>query len=138
MASVEDNILHSLTKNGFPEKPVSLPFQAIFKACKKEGENLSVILHNLEQRDIEHRMTSDRILFFSRETAETANTPPSTDDYKGFDFSNQLVKDAMEKISEMDPADLEKLKKQVSGLSAEEKNELLKQAKGLFKKPAPE
>ncbi len=132
MATVEENILHSLSKNGFPEKRVSLPFQAVFKACKQADTNLSAVLNKLEQQEILNSVEGDRILFFTKETAKTAEEPKQ---WEGVDFSNEMVKEAMEKISKLDPEELEKMKQQVAGMSDAEKNEMMKRAKEMFNKP---
>lgn len=131
MASVEDSILHNLKKNGFPSKKVSLPFQPLFKACKKEETTLSDVLNKLESQGIMHQMDGDRIIFSPDKFDEAVNT---SSDRGQFDYSNEMVQEAMKKMSEMDPDDLKRLKEQVAGMTPEQKNELLKQAQALFKK----
>ncbi len=131
MATVEDNILHSLKKNGFPDKRVSLPFQAIFKACKKENITLSDILTQLEKKDILNSVEGDKIIFF---TKETEKKPEEAKPWEGIDFNNEMVKEAMEKLGEMDPSELEKIKQQVNGMTDAEKNEMFKRAKEMFNK----
>ncbi len=128
MATVEESILNSIKKNGYPEKKVALPFQAIFKACKKNEVSLSTVLKKLEEQDILNEISDDKILFFSKEfkAKPTTNKPP--------EFSEKMVAEAMKKMEDMDPEELEKVKKQVMGMSPEEKNELIKQAKELFSK----
>ncbi len=128
MASVEENILSSIKKNGYPEKKVSLPFQAIFKACKDNDVPLSTVLKKLEEQNVLNEISDDKILFFSKdfEAKPTANKPP--------EFSEKMVSEAMKKMENMDPEELEKIKKQAMGMSPDEQNELLKQAKDLFSK----
>ncbi len=128
MASVEGNILSSIKKNGYPEKKVSLPFQAIFKACKNNDVSLSAVLKKLEEQNVMNEISDDKILFFSKDFKEkpTADKPP--------EFSEKMVSEAMKKMEGMDPEELEKIKKQVMGMSAEEQNDLIKQAKDLFSK----
>jgi hypothetical protein len=135
MATIEENILHSLEKNGFPQKKVSLPFQALFKACKKAETNLSDVLKRLETQDVMNKVEGDKILFYTKKSVASS---VESEESQHFDFSNKMVQDAMDKISSMAPEDLENLKKQVAELSPEEKSELLKQAKDLFKKPTNE
>ena len=61
--SVEKSILNSIEKNGFPEKMVNLPFQAIFNTCKKNGVKLSAVLKNLEKQEVFNEIGTDKILF---------------------------------------------------------------------------
>lgn len=131
MATIEESILYSLKKNGFPEKKVSLPFQSLFKACKKVELNLSDVLKSLEAQEILNKVEGDRIMFFHKTSAESVESEVR----KNFDFSDERVQAAMDAISSMPPQELEKLKKQVAELSPEEKNDLLKKAADLFKKP---
>lgn len=133
MKSVEDSILHSIKKNGYPEKRVSLPFQSVFKACKSEKVSLSDVLKHLESNKVFSRIDNDRIIFFSQESAaksEKINAEKSS----GFDFSNRMVSEAMKKLEGMDPEEVERLKKQVMDMSPEQREELLKKAQSFFSK----
>lgn len=129
MASVEESIIHSINKNGYPDKRVSLPFQPIFKACKANDTTLSDVLKELEEQGIKNSIEGDKIVFFS-----STFEPKSQGETKEFDFSNQMVQEAMKKIREMDPGELDKLKQQVEGLSEEEKKDLMEKAKDLYSK----
>ncbi len=126
MATIEDNIIYSIKKNGYPQKKVALPFQSIFKVCKSNDVLISDVLHKLEEQDIKSRIEGDKILFFSEEMAEEPKEKPP------FDMSNKMVADAMKKLQEMDPGELEKIKKQVEEMTPEERNALLKKAKDLY------
>ncbi|MBU2510266.1 hypothetical protein KJ966_02975 [bacterium] len=130
MATIEDNIIYSIKKNGYPQKAVTLPFQSIFKVCKSNGISISDVLHKLEAQDVKSRIEGDKILFFNKETPEIPKEKPL------FDFSDPKIADAMKKIQEMDPVELEKLKKQVEDMSPEERDALLKKAKDLFQEPS--
>lgn len=131
MATVEENILHSIRKNGYPEKRVSLPFQPVFKACKNDEKSLSDVLAGLEEQGIKSKVDGDRILFFDKEWSQPEQPNPEFD----FDPSSEMMQEAMKKMKEMDPNELEKLKQQVANMSPEERDEMMKQAKEFFKKP---
>lgn len=133
MTSVEDSILHSIKKNGYPDKRVSLPFQSVFKACKNEKVALSDVLKKLETDEVFSRIDNDKIIFFSRESA-AESTKDATENSSGFDFSNRMVSEAMKKLEGMDPKEMERLKKQVMDMSPEEREELLKKAQSFFSK----
>lgn len=129
MATVEENIIHSISKNGYPEKSVSLPFQPVFKAAKNSDTTISEVLKNLEQQGIKSKIEGDKILFFNESYKEKEQEPESK-----FDFSNDMLKQAMDKIKDMDPQEVEKIKKQVMDMSPEEQERLMKQAKDYFSK----
>lgn len=126
MAKVEESILRSISKHGFPEKKVSLPFQDIFKSCKKNNTSLSTVLKNLADQQVYNEKTGDRILFFSQEQA--ANKPQMNSN----GIPEELYEEAMNKIKSMNPKDVEEIRKNVMNMSPEEKENMLKQAKELF------
>ena len=136
MATVQENILHSLKKNGFPQKKVALPFQAVFQACKREEIKLADVLNKLKAENVFSRVMGDKIHFQAQEFGESAAT--SDEKEEEFDFSNKMFKDAMDKIQEMDPEELQRIEQQMDQMSPEERAELLKRAKDLFKKPSKE
>ncbi|MCP4749319.1 MAG: hypothetical protein GY866_00355 [Proteobacteria bacterium] len=127
MATIEENIHRSISKNGFPEKKVSLPFKAIFDACKRKGTTLSAVLKNLEKQEILNRMVGDKILFYSQafEKEKTEETP--------HDIPDELYAEAMKKMKEMDPAEIEEIKKKVMDMSPEDQKDLMNKAEELFK-----
>ena len=127
MASVEESILNSIQKNGYPQKKVALPFQPIFQACKKQDTSLSKVLKNLEEKDVLNEMRDDRIIFYHRNTFRTQS---KVDD--PYDVPEDLLKEASERLKSMDPAELEKMKKKVMEMSPEERDNLMKQAQDIF------
>jgi len=126
MATIEESIINSITKNGFPEKTVSLPFQAIFKTCKNQDISLSAVLKNLEGQEIFNEKSGDRILFYDKKPA------PKKSDFNPGDMPDDLYKDAMEKMQNMDPGKLEEMKKRIMSMSPKEQQEMLKKAKDMF------
>lgn len=127
MATIEESIINSITKNGFPEKKVSLPFQAIFKACKNSDVSLSAVLKNLEKQQIYNEKSGDKILFFDQQT------PKKTPDFDPGEIPEGLYKEAMDKVKNMDPTELEEMKKRIMSMSSTEQQDMLKKAKDLFK-----
>ena len=131
MASIEESILSSIKKNGYPQKRVSLPFQPIFQACKQQDTTLSKVLKNLEAQDVLNEMRDDRIIFCDR------NIEIKKHDQDPYDVPEDLLKEASERIKNMDPAEVEKMKKKVMEMSPEERENMLKQAKELFGQKKP-
>jgi hypothetical protein len=127
MNKVEESILNSIKKNGYPEKKVNLPFQAIFNACKKNDVKLSDVLNSLKEQGVMSDIGNEKILFYSDVKA--------SDSDQGFDFTDStMFKAAMEKMKGMDPNELDALKQKVMDMSPEERADLMEQAKGFFNK----
>lgn len=131
MAKVEESIINSINKNGYPQKKVSLPFQPIFQACKNQNTSLSKVLKNLEAQDVLNEMKDDKIVFYDR---NFTSKQPSPDPY---DIPENLLKEASERLKSMDPAEVERMKKKVMEMSPEERENMLKQAKDLFGQKKP-
>ena len=48
---VADSIRHSITKNGYPEKVVRLPFKPVYDSCKKNDTALADVLDQLPKEE---------------------------------------------------------------------------------------
>lgn len=66
MATVEEKILNTIIKNGFPRKRVSLPYQSIYNLCKNNNTYLFDVLKNLDKKSIGYIEKENRILFFEK------------------------------------------------------------------------
>ncbi len=124
MNKISESIIQSIRKNGFPEKKVTLPFQAIYESCKKNNLKLADVLKTLETEEIYSEIGNDKILFFQK--------PEHSKPDKDFGDSN-LFKAAMDKIKGMDPKEVASLKDKVMNMSESERANLLKKAKDYFK-----
>jgi hypothetical protein len=60
---IENSIRHSITKSGFPEKAVRLPFKPVYQACKKYETNLTAVLEHLKEEGIFGSLEGDFIVF---------------------------------------------------------------------------
>jgi len=125
MNKISESIIQSIHKNGFPEKKVTLPFQAIYDSCKKSKLKLSDVLKTLEEEDIHSDIGNDKILFFRK--TESATTEQDLGE-------SSIFKSAMDKIKGLDPKELASLKDKVMNMSEEERSALLGKAKNFFKK----
>jgi hypothetical protein len=135
METVVKSILTTLEKNGFPGKKVTLPFQAIFKSCKKHDTTLSNVLNHLKTSDILNETVGDRILFYHK-TLSPLKKKETVDPDLGAasGISEEAYAEAMEKLKQMDPQEVERMKKQVMDMSPEEQAEMLKKAQEMFQK----
>lgn len=61
------NIVKTLTKNGFPEKRVTLPLERMYEVAHQKGLNFNKALVLLEERGISHEKTSEKIIFFPKQ-----------------------------------------------------------------------
>ncbi len=87
---------------------------------------MSDVLTKLEKQEIKSKVEGDKILFFSSDYTEPQEEMPQ------FDPSSKIVQEAMKKMNEMDPEELEKLKQQIGNMTPEEREELMKKARDLF------
>jgi hypothetical protein len=140
---VADSIKHSITKNGFPEKVVRLPFKPVYDSCKKNGTALADVLDHLKSENILGAMEGDYIVFRSPEQAAEAvqakESAPKEDSgdsswwskLPGMGDLSGMAKDAMDKMT---PEQLAEVKNRVANMSDEEKNNMLKMM-SQFKNP---
>ena len=76
-------------------------------------------------------MKDDKIIFYDR---HFASQQPGPDPY---DIPEDLLKEASERLKNMDPAEVERMKKKVMEMSPEERENMLKQAQELFGQKKP-
>ncbi len=136
---VEESIQHSIRKNGFPEKIVRLPFKPVYESCKRHGTSLNVVLQNLEEEQVYGKITGDYIEFRSPEKFEprggegaSENPGEGPADLSG-DLPPDLQAAARQYMADLDPEQVEELRKMVENLSEEEKKTLLQQFAQRFK-----
>jgi hypothetical protein len=132
---VADSIKHSITKNGYPEKVVRLPFKPVYDSCKKNGTALADVLEHLKVENILGSMEGDYIVFRSPEKAaeavQAAKAPPKEDSDDSSWWSKlpgigDLPSMAKEAMAKMTPEQLADVKKRVENMSDEEKQNILK------------
>ncbi len=129
---VEESIIHSIRKNGFPEKIVRLPFKPVYDACKNNGTTLTDILDKLQDQQIFGKIIGNHLEFRSREKIDFKSTSaesPASDEFswtkgaanlKGF---QDAAKDAMGKMT---PEQMTEARKMIENMSDEEKANILK------------
>lgn len=126
---VEESIKYSITKNGFPQKKVKLPFKPIFDCCKQNNTSLGEVLGNLARENISGKIKGDHIEFQSSlaEAHENTIDAQAAGDRSGIGSAdlNNLQQSAMEMLSRMTPEQISQLQKMAQSLSDEEKKSLL-------------
>lgn len=114
-----ENILHNLKTNGFPEKRVALPTERMYEAADKRGLSFNKVLDQLKtDHSITAEITTDRIIF-----SLIQETPQ-----KG---QQDLIREAQEMMSKMDPAELKKLQEMFMNMTPEQKEEIMAKGKEL-------
>ena len=129
--TVEASIKHSITKNGFPEKIVRLPFKPVYQSCKTHEASLTTVLKNLEHEKIFGKIAGDHIEFRSPETLHIQTEKPVEDnpmDISGLSGGAQgdLMTAARNYMENMTPEQKEELQKKVDAMSDEEKMNIMK------------
>lgn len=139
----KNNLMGQLKKNGFPEKAVAFPVDALFEAASKKGFSFNRVRALLETDGVDVEIAETRVIFRSAQSG----TPYSQEaaavgaSHAGFE---QIAADLLTKIS---PEQMQQFKDIVGRLSADErvslqkefesmddgqKRELMLKMKGLF------
>ncbi|MFQ5559874.1 MAG: hypothetical protein ACE5FU_04715 [Nitrospinota bacterium] len=127
MENVQKRILHTIKKNGFPEKRVSLPFTSILAACKKERCKFSDTLKGLEKDRVYYAIKDDKVLF----TPVKPGAPGTENPEKGAGGPGSTFENAMDFVQGMDPKKLAEIEEKLKNMSPEERERLVKMAKEL-------
>ncbi|VAX28328.1 hypothetical protein MNBD_NITROSPINAE05-408 [hydrothermal vent metagenome] len=141
--AVEASIKHSISKNGFPDKIVRLPFKPVYKSCKSHDTSLTVVLKNLEAEEIFGKIEGDCIEFRSPATRNRQKEKPVADeplDLSGLGGApeSDLMKAARQHMENMTPEQKEDIQKKVDNMSPEEKANLIKLVSQQFNPIPPE
>ncbi len=141
------NMINTLQKNGFPEKKVALPLEKMYEIAHQKGLNFNRVLEFLEEKNICHEKTTEKIIFF--ESPNDVQESSSVDEkkegqpnpFQNFNMDmlknvnmSDMMKKASEMLKTMSPDELQKMQKMYADLSPEDREEMMKKAKemGLF------
>lgn len=136
--SVEASIKHSITKNGFPEKIVRLPFKPVYQSCKAHTTSLTTVLKNLEKEEIFGEIAGNYIEFRSPQTLHKQTEKPVEDnplDLSGLQGGAQgdLMTAARNYMENLTPEQKAEIQKKVDNMSDEEKMNIVKMMSQQFK-----
>jgi hypothetical protein len=113
-----ENILKTLKSNGFPEKRVSLPTEKMYEVAERKGLSFNKVIEELKSHhEIEIKTGPDKIIFSK-----------SQQSYKS---QEDLIKEAQEMMSKMDPEELQKIQEMFTNMSSKEKEEIMKKGRDL-------
>ncbi|GJL78561.1 MAG: hypothetical protein NPINA01_15500 [Nitrospinaceae bacterium] len=139
---VETSIKHSITKNGFPEKIVRLPFKPVYQSCKTHETALPTVLKNLVKEEIFGKIAGNHIEFRSPQTLHIQTEKPVEDnpfDLSGIQGGAQgdLMAAARSYLENMTPEQKAEIQKKVDNMSPEEKMNIMKMMSEQFKPQSP-
>ena len=138
-------VIDNIKKNGFPEKKVAFPIMKLYEAADKKGVSFNKVLEVLDEIQIAHVKTPEKIVFYAKDRWPMADAPPDAEDnapkvtfsgnidpsiLKGMDPS-QLMAAAAQMMQDLSPEQLEAAQKMYENMSEEERAELMEQAKKL-------
>lgn len=131
MKEFVEKILQTLKTNGFPQKRVSLPTEKMYEVADSKGFSFNQVLEQLKS---EHQIVAqigDEKIVFSQEVAETSFA--GMDGLAGLAGMDpqEMMKQAQEMMTKMDPAELKKLQEMFTNMSDEQKEEVMKKGKDL-------
>ncbi len=120
--AVEASIKHSITKNGFPEKIVRLPFKPVYQSCKSHETSLTRVLKNLEKEEIFGKIAGNHIEFRSPQTLHIQTEKPVQDnplDLSGLQGGVQgdLMSAARSYLENLTPEQKAEIQKKVDNMS---------------------
>lgn len=114
-------VIKNLELNGFPNKKVSFDLEKMYEMADNKGLSFNEILNDLENdHSILNDKTVDKVIFF-----KTSEQP---------EINQDMYKQAQDMMENMDPNEIENMKKMYENMSEEEKQNIMDQAKkmGLF------
>jgi hypothetical protein len=118
-----ESIIQNLKRNGFPQKRVSLPTDKMYEAAENKGLNFNKVLEEMKSsRGIESQIGADKIIFSAESSAASPNAGANQED---------MIRQAQEMMSQMNPEELRKIQEMLMKMSPEEKEELMKKGKDL-------
>jgi hypothetical protein len=127
---VEDSIKHSIKKNGFPERVVRLPFEAVYESCKRHNTTLKNVLDSLIKDKIVGTIQGDHIEFYSPDNpaskTDTHTQPDNTSWMNGLPDLGSLKETAQSYMSKMTPEQITEIRKTIEKMSDEEKQNIIK------------
>ncbi len=140
-------IIDNVKRNGFPDKKVAFPLEQLYEAAEKKGINFNKVLVTLDEIQIAHEKTPEKIIFYPKDQEKSPAEPPSPGPpVPGFDpsmFANldpamlgnldlsNLMGVASNILQNMSPEQLESMKSSIENLSDEERQAMMEQAKKL-------
>lgn len=128
MKEFAEKILQTLKTNGYPQKRVSLPTDKMFEVADSKGFSFNDVLKVLkDDHNVEAQIGAEKIVFSQgASVAESASENP----FSGMN-PEQMMKQAQEMMSKMDPEELRKIQEMFTNMSPEEREQIMKKGKDM-------
>lgn len=127
MQEFVDKICETLKSNGFPDKRVSLPTDKMYEAADKRGLSFNQVLKHLkDELNIDADIGADKIVFAMNVEEVVSDEDPM----QGLDPA-ELMRQAQEMMSQMDPEELKKLQETFNNMSPDQMDEMMRKGKDL-------
>lgn len=139
LGEFQDNLVSQLLKNGFPEKAVAFPLEALFESAARKGFSFNKIRDRLSAVGIETELEETRVVF--RAALPASSTSANRDSDVGFDaaaadvlasISPEQLKSFRDMVSKVSPSDMAAMKAQLDAMSDSEKAEMMRKMKEMF------
>ena len=78
------SVIDNVKKNGFPDKKVSFPLEQMYEAAENKGVNFNKVLQTLDEIQIAHEKTPEKIIFYPKDRMP----PPQTEANPAQAFAN--------------------------------------------------
>lgn len=139
------NVIDNIKKHGFPNNKVAFPIESMYEAAEKKDINFNKVLETLDEIQIAHEKTPEKIIFYPKDRVQKSTPPPSPNipgiDPGMFDnidpsiFENVNMQDILSSaagmMQNMSPEQLGSIKSLYENMSDEERAALMEQLKKL-------
>ncbi len=135
------SVIDNVKRHGFPDKKVAFPIEQLYEAAHKKGINFNKVLESLDEIQISHEKTPEKIIFFPKSRGGDGEKTNPMEAFAGMDpqmfrgkSPAEMMAAAASMMKNMGPGQLESIKAMYDNMSEEERAAILEQAKklGLF------
>ena len=140
MSEFQENLINQLQKNGFPERAVAFPLEALFESASRKGFSFNKIRDRLSAVGIETELEDTRVVFRAA-VPQSSSVETDGSEALGFDaaaadvlanISPEQMKTFRDIVSKVSPSEMSAMKSQLDAMSDAEKAEMMRKMKEMF------
>jgi hypothetical protein len=140
MSEFQENLINQLQKNGFPERAVAFPLEALFESASRKGFSFNKIRDRLSAVGIETELEDTRVVFRAA-VPQSSSVETDGSEALGFDaaaadvlanISPEQMKTFRDMVSKVSPSEMSAMKSQLDAMSDAEKAEMMRKMKEMF------
>jgi hypothetical protein len=83
------SVIDNVKKNGFPDKKVAFPLEQMYEIAEKKGINFNKVLQTLDEIQIAHEKTPEKIVFFPKD--RNLHPSPESSDVNPKDAASKMA-----------------------------------------------